>query len=219
MAQFDHHLPDGTTLHAIDVETSQRYLRRMLWSFMEGSTNQLIIGTAERAQAVVLSPDAWVHDIALQDQRSQTGAEALAQRQLEDAERQWQSEEHFAALLAAAPKERADPDRPTPPMQELRTDAVDVQIVARHLADVVTCLESGALDVLILGEGGTAEGVMIPVDHWLDYLDLEDDEAGDERIAEIVRERIANDDPTKWVTHEELMERIRNPRDPDSDDE
>lgn len=212
MAQFDHLLPDGTTLHAHDVETASKYLQRMLWSFMEGSTNSLIIGTAERAQAVTLPPSVWLYDIALQDQRSKTGAEALAQRKLDDAEREWQSEEHFTALLSAAPKERADPQRPTPPFREQRTDAVDVEIVQRHLADVVTCLESGALDVLILGDAGVARGVMIPVDYWLDYLGLEQDEAGDERIAEIVRERIANDDPSQWVSDDEFRARINDPR-------
>jgi hypothetical protein len=190
-AQFDHELPDGTVLHAIDAETSQRYLQRMLWSFIEGSTNPLIVGNAERAQAVVLPPDAWVNDIALQDQRTDTGAEALARRQLEDAERQWQSEEHFSARLSSADRTRADADRPTPPLRELRIDAVDVQIASRYLGDVVSCLESGALDVLFLGDDGVVEGVMIPVDYWLEYLGLEDEDAGDRRIAEIVRERIA----------------------------
>jgi len=219
MVQFDHLLPDGTTLHVHDVATAQQYLQRMLWGYMEGSTTEnLIIGTAERAQAVALQPDVWLHDIALQDQRTKTGAEALARRKLADAERQWQSEEHFTALLAGAPKERADPQRPTPPFREQRTDAVDVEIVQRHLPDVITCLESGALEVLILGDAGLAQGVMLPIDYWLDYLELEDEEAGDERIARIVRERIANDDPSQWVSHEELMERLRHPRDLDSDE-
>lgn len=189
MVQYNHLLPDGTTLRTIAVETTQQYLQRLLWSYMEGSTTEFIIGTAERPQAVVLAPSAWLHDIALQDRRTRTGAEALARRKLDDAEREWQSEEHFTALLAAASKERADLQRPTPPFREQRTDAVDVEIVQRHLPDVITCLESGALEVLILGDAGIAQGVMIPIDYWLEYLDLEDEEAGDERIAKIVRER------------------------------
>ena len=212
MVQYNHLLPDGTTLHVHDVATGQKYLQRMLWSYMEGSRDKLIIGTAERAQVVVLPPSVWLHDIALQDQRTKTGAEALARRRLADAERQWQSEEHLTALLGAAPTERADPQREAPPFREQRTDAVDVEIVQRHLPDVVTCLDSGALEVIILGDAGIAQGVMIPADYWLDYLGLEQDEAGDERIAEIVRRRIANDDPSKWVSDEEFRARIKDPR-------
>jgi hypothetical protein len=189
MVQYNHLLPDGTTLHVHDVATGQKYLQRMLWSYMEGSKESLIIGTEERAQAVALPTTVWLHDIALQDRRAKTGAEALARRKLQDSQREWQSEEHFTALLAAAPTGRADPQRRLPPLREQRTDAVDVEIVQRHLADVIVCLESGALEVIILGDAGIAQGVILPVDYWLEYLDLEDEEAGDERIAEIVRER------------------------------
>jgi hypothetical protein len=163
---------------------------------MEGSTNQLIIGTAERGQAVVLSPDAWLHDIALHDialhdQPTQIDAQAQAHRSLDNAEREWQSEEHLAALLAGLQKDRADPDRSTPPFQDQRTEAVDVQIAVRLLDEIVTCLESKALEVLLLGEGAVAEAVMIPLDYWLTYLELENQAAGDERITKIVRERKA----------------------------
>lgn len=189
MAQFNHQLPDGTTLQTVDVETARRYLRRVVWSIMEGTPTELIIGTAERAQAVVLSPDAWLHDVELQDQQAHTGAKDRARRRLDEVEQEWQSEEHFASLLAGMPKDRADPDRPTPSFQDQRVDAVDVQIAVHLLDEVVTCLESGALEVLMLGERGVAEAVMIPIDYWLDYLGLEEDEAGDERVAQIVRER------------------------------
>lgn len=214
MAQFNHQLPDGSTLQVVDLETARQYLRRVVWAFMEGSPNQLIIGTADRAQAVVLSPDEWLHDVALQDQQTRTGAEARARSRLDEVEQEWQSEEHFASLLTGMPKARADPDRPTPPFQEQRVDAVDVQIAVRLLDDVVTCLESGALEVLMLGERGVAEAVMIPVDYWLDYLGLEEDAAGDERIAKIVRERIANDDPSQWVSEKEFRAKIKDPRKP-----
>lgn len=48
-----------------------------------------------------------------------------------------------------------------------------LQIAARLLDGVVAYLDSGALEVLMLGERGLAEAVMIPVDCWLDYLGLE----------------------------------------------
>ena len=217
MAQFNHQLPDGTTLQAVDVETARRYLRRVVWSIMEGTPTELIIGTAERAQAVVLSPDAWLHDVELHDQQADSGAKDRARRRLDEVEQEWQSEEHFTSLLAGMVKERADPERLTPPFREQRVDAVDVQIAARLLDDVVTCLESGALEVLMLGERGVAEAVMIPIDYWLDYLGLEADETGDDRIAGIVRERIANGDPSKWVSEEEFRAQIKDPRKPRDD--
>jgi len=98
-----------------------------------------------------------------------------------------------------------------------RLVVVDSQTASEYLARVLQSFEDGNPEPLIVANYDKPQGVVIPFEQWLEYLDLADEAAGDERIAEIVRERLKTSGPEHWVTDEEFRKRVKNPRDQQND--
>lgn len=97
-----------------------------------------------------------------------------------------------------------------------RLIVVDSQTAAEYLARVLQSFEDGNPEPLIVANYDKPQGVLIPFEQWLEYLDMAEDVAGEQRIAEIVRERLKTSGPEHWVSDEEFRSRVKNPRDPDS---
>lgn len=99
-----------------------------------------------------------------------------------------------------------------------RLIVVDSATAAEYLARVLQSFEDGNPEPLIVANYDKPQGVLIPFEQWLEYLDLAEDAAGEERIAEIVRERLKTSGPEHWVSEEEFLRDVRDPR-KRSDDE
>ncbi|MBO0810542.1 MAG: hypothetical protein J2P23_00690 [Microlunatus sp.] len=98
-----------------------------------------------------------------------------------------------------------------------RLIVVDAQTASEYLARVLQSFEDGNPEPLIIANYDEPQGVLIPFQQWLEYLDLADDVAGERRIADIVRERLRTSGPEHWVSDEEFRAHVKNPRDTESD--
>jgi len=99
-----------------------------------------------------------------------------------------------------------------------RLMVVDAQMASEYLARVLQSFEDGNPEPLIVANYDKPQGVVIPFEQWLEYLDLAEDAAGHERIMGIVEERLKTSGPEHWVTDEEFRERVKNPRDQQKND-
>lgn len=59
--------------------------------------------------------------------------------------------------------------------------------------------------VFFTGDQSHAEGVAVTFDQWGDYEAIKNEAAVDRPVSDITRERLANFDPSKWVTFEEML--------------
>lgn len=92
-----------------------------------------------------------------------------------------------------------------------RLVVVDSQTASEYLARVLQSFEDGNPEPLIVANYDKPQGVVIPFEQWLEYLDLADEAAGDERIAEIVRERIASRRPDEGISLEDFLAETKDP--------
>ncbi|GAA0606097.1 hypothetical protein HPO96_01960 [Kribbella sandramycini] len=70
---------------------------------------------------------------------------------------------------------------------------------------------------VFIGADDRPEGVVISFDTWLDCEQVKADAEADRRRYDLVRERLADaDDPTKWISFEDMMAEFG--LDPDADD-
>ncbi|MEU8222879.1 hypothetical protein [Kribbella sp. NPDC048915] len=93
----------------------------------------------------------------------------------------------------------------------------DTATAAQNLGRAVELWRQGATEPLIYGDNGRPEGVVISFDQWAEYEVLREEAEGERRRIEIVRQRLADaDDPSKWESFEDMMDRYG--LDPDSPD-
>ncbi|TCC33538.1 hypothetical protein [Kribbella sindirgiensis] len=97
-----------------------------------------------------------------------------------------------------------------------RVRVIDTPTVAQALGRVLELFRSGNTEPVFFGDHPRPEGVVITFDQWAEYETLKEDAEGDRRREELVRQRLANDDPTQWETYEQMMDRYG--LDPDSDE-
>ena len=98
----------------------------------------------------------------------------------------------------------------------VRLNYVDSASAAQNLYNLIRLFRRGHAEPLFVGDGARPEVVMIPFDQWIHLIDLADEVAADDRINEIVRERLRDDRPEDNVSYEEFMERMSQP--PEADD-
>ncbi|WP_350277220.1 hypothetical protein [Kribbella sp. HUAS MG21] len=77
---------------------------------------------------------------------------------------------------------------------------VDTATAGQALGNAVQSWREGATEPLFYGEEGRPEGVVISFEQWAEYETLKEDAEDDRRRAEGVRQRLANDDPSQWVS-------------------
>lgn len=99
-----------------------------------------------------------------------------------------------------------------------RLVVVDSQTASEYLSRVLQSFDDGNPEPLIVANYDKPQGVVIPFDQWLEYLDLAEDAAGHERIMGIVEERLKTSGPEHWVTEEEFMADVKDPRKRDDDE-
>ncbi len=95
-----------------------------------------------------------------------------------------------------------------------RVRVIDTATVGQSLGRVLQLFREGATEPVFFGDEPRPEGVVISFDQWAEYETLKEDAEDDRRRQEIVRQRLANDDPTKWVSFEDMMDEYG--LDPDS---
>jgi hypothetical protein len=97
-----------------------------------------------------------------------------------------------------------------------RVRVIDTTTVSQGLHRVLEIFRSGDTEPVFFGDQPRPEGVVITFDQWAEYEALKEDAEDDRRRQEMVRQRIARDDPSQWETYEQMMERYG--LDPDSDE-
>jgi hypothetical protein len=95
-----------------------------------------------------------------------------------------------------------------------RVRVIDTTTVGQGLARVLQHVRSGSADPVFFGGNPRPEGVVISFAQWAEYEALREDAEDDRRREDLVRQRIANNDPSIGETYEEMMERYG--LDPDS---
>jgi len=99
-----------------------------------------------------------------------------------------------------------------------RLIVVDSTTAAEYLARVLQSFEDGNPEPLIVANNDKPQGVLIPFEQWLKYLDLADDAAGEKRIAQIVRERLATSRPDEGVRLDDFLRELDEPPSQQRDD-
>jgi len=84
-----------------------------------------------------------------------------------------------------------------------RVRVIDTTTVGQRLGRVLELFRSGETEPVFFGDQPRPEGVVITFDQWAEYETLKEDAEDDRRREQLVRERLANDDPSKWVTFED----------------
>ena len=97
-----------------------------------------------------------------------------------------------------------------------RVRVIDTATVGASLGGVLRHFREGGTEPVFFGDEPRPEGVVISFDQWAEYETLKEDAEDDRRRQDLVRQRLANDDPSKWETYEEMMDRYG--LDPDSDE-
>jgi hypothetical protein len=123
--------------------------------------------------------------------------------------------DHHRRLQAALDAVITDGQYPLPNGAIL--SVTDIGTVGENLGRILESFRNGSTEpVFFAGEQPRPEGVIVSFDQWADYAELKEEAEFDRRRYDLVRERLANDDPSNWVTFEELMEELG--LDPDSDE-
>jgi hypothetical protein len=83
----------------------------------------------------------------------------------------------------------------------------DVSTVAESLSDILAKFRTGSIEpVFFTGDQSRPEAVVMSFDQWADYEELREDAEADRRRYDLVRRRLADSDPSTWVTFEEMMD-------------
>lgn len=88
-----------------------------------------------------------------------------------------------------------------------RVRVIDTATVGQSLDRVLELFRSGTDEPVFFGNQPRPEGVVISFEQWAEYAALKEDAEDDRRREDLVRERIANDDPSKWESYEQMMDR------------
>lgn len=92
-----------------------------------------------------------------------------------------------------------------------RLHVIDVTTAQHYLPALVAAFEAGTHDEpLVIGDETKPVAVVLPVNQWFRLLDLADEVDADRRLAEEVRESLADPEPS--IPYEELLKTINDPR-------
>ncbi|WP_427894891.1 hypothetical protein ACQHIV_15500 [Kribbella sp. GL6] len=235
-----YHAPNGDVLYVVDTVTVARNVDRILELLrVDGSAPIFFadeMGT--RPQGVIISFRAWIeYEIEREDAEEERRREEVFRRlEAQDPSRKVTYEEaareggwdpvvrsgrpdiegdHRRRLQAAIDAEITDGNYPLPNGATLRV--ADIGTVSQRLGEIVERFRSESTgQVFFTGDRHQPEGVVISFDQWAEYEVVKEEAEFDRRVYDITRERLANDDPSKWVTFEEMMEEFG--LDPDSDE-
>jgi hypothetical protein len=84
-----------------------------------------------------------------------------------------------------------------------RVRVIDTATVGQSLGGVLQHFREGGTEPVFFGDEPRPEGVVISFDQWAEYETLKEDAEDNRRRQELARQRLANDDPTKWVSFED----------------
>lgn len=97
---------------------------------------------------------------------------------------------------------------------------VDTATAAQHLSTMLTSFSQGGQEPLFYGDEPRPQGVVISFDQWVEYERFKEEAEADQRIEQIVRDRLASGRPEDhrsfeeasreggWVTFEQLAEEV-----------
>lgn len=90
---------------------------------------------------------------------------------------------------------------------------VDIATAQEYLARLVAAFDAGTQDEpMIIGDDTKPMAVVLPIKQWLGLLDIAEEVAADEQLADEVRASLA--DPGPPVTYEEFLKTVYDPRHP-----
>ncbi|MFG1907841.1 hypothetical protein [Kribbella sp. NPDC048928] len=84
-----------------------------------------------------------------------------------------------------------------------RVRVIDTATVGQSLGRVLELFRSGPAEPVFFGDTPRPEGVVISFEQWAEYETFKEDAEDDRRREELVRQRLANDDPSQWVSFED----------------
>jgi len=87
-----------------------------------------------------------------------------------------------------------------------RLRVIDTATVGQSLGRILELYRNGATEPVFFGDESRPEGVVISFDQWAEYETLKEEAEAEQLRYDLARQRIANDDPSKWVSFEEMME-------------
>lgn len=97
-----------------------------------------------------------------------------------------------------------------------RLHVIDIATAQEYLPPLVAAFEAGTHDEpLVIGDETKPMAVVLPIKQWLDLLDLAEQVEADRRLADQVRESLADPEPS--IPYEELLKMINDPRKPRDD--
>jgi hypothetical protein len=80
---------------------------------------------------------------------------------------------------------------------------VDTATAAEHLSTMLTSFSQGGTEPLFYGDEPRPQGVVISFDQWVEYERLKEESEADQRIEQLVRDRLASGKPEDYSSLEE----------------
>lgn len=88
-----------------------------------------------------------------------------------------------------------------------RLNVIDIESALKYLAALIEKYEEGYEEPLIIGDAEAAKAVVLPIGQWLDLLDVADQAAADEHIADEARKNLA--DPRPPVPYDDFVRDVQ----------
>lgn len=88
-----------------------------------------------------------------------------------------------------------------------RLNVVDIESAQKHLVTLINRYDAGDDRPLIIGDENGPKAVVLPIDQWFDLLEIADQAAADEHIANDVSSAL--EDPRPPVPYEEFLKAVQ----------
>lgn len=88
-----------------------------------------------------------------------------------------------------------------------RLNVIDVESAQKHLVTLIKKYDEGDDRPLIIGDENAPKAVVLPIAQWYDLLEIADEAAADEKLAEDVSSTLA--DPRPPVPYEEFLKAVK----------
>lgn len=91
-----------------------------------------------------------------------------------------------------------------------RLHVIDIATAQEYLPRLVASYEAGNDKAMVIGDETKPTAVVLPVDQWLQLLDLAEAAESDRRLYDAARESLADAEPS--VPYRDLLKTINDPR-------
>lgn len=88
-----------------------------------------------------------------------------------------------------------------------RLNVIDIESAQKHLGTLINKYDEGDDRPLIIGDENAPKAVVLPIGQWFDLLEIADEAAADEHLANKVRSALA--DPRPPVPYDEFLKAVQ----------